>query len=164
MKINFILESSNKLRFPLRQIESRHNSRIKDSSNNREKFQYLFREQMTTLLTRETTNLSSKRTVIKIPSVEIKHETTPLIRTRTQIDPKLIMERYAKVEQMLISPTQNQFFDINQSPILVQQTSSFGLTVTPLDFSSSKQHSSLDQHENSLKTIRPSTTQPGLHF
>jgi hypothetical protein len=72
------------------------------------------------------------------------------------------MERCTKIEQILISPTSNQLnqsFQIQQSPILLQPVSGLGLTITPLDLSSSK-HSSLDQQENSLTTIRPST-QPG---
>lgn len=67
------------------------------------------------------------------------------------------MERCTKIEQILISPTSNQLnqsFQIQQSPILLQPVSGLGLTITPLDLSSSK-HSSLDQQE-----IRPST-QPG---
>jgi hypothetical protein len=110
------LESSTKHRLPFRQIESQNNSQ----GNIRDKFQYILKEQLTSLLTHEKTNLSLKRPVIKLPSVQIIHENLRFSRSNTQIDQKT-----SKVEKLIISP------------LLLKPISRLGLTVTPLDVPSS---------------------------
>ena len=57
------------------------------------------------------------------------------------------MERYSKLQQLLISPPLSQptinskIINRHQSPLYFQGTSTLGLTVTPLDFASSKHFS-----------------------
>jgi hypothetical protein len=77
------------------------------------------------------------------------------------------MERYSKLQQLLITPplSQPSISHKIQSPFISEGTSTFGLTVTPLDFSSSKyfQSSSLEQmsqQESQFRIHRP-ITQPG---
>lgn len=157
-----------RVRYPLRHIGSRiypNEEQLKKENQklNREKFQNLLKEQITNIFSRET---NQKRTFIQIPSVQIKHQNIQS-KSNTQTDPNLIIERYQKLQQLLISPIptqptiQQKSIDFRQSPILFQGISSFGLTVTPLDFSSSKQllNSSLDKtltDRNSSPTNRPS--------
>jgi hypothetical protein len=81
------------------------------------------------------------------------------------------MERYSKLQQLLISPPLSQptinskIINLHQSPLYFQGTSTLGLTVTPLDFASSKifQNSSLEQISQLETTNRP-ITQPGYIF
>jgi hypothetical protein len=164
--------SSNKARFPFRQVESNNSFRDNKSKQNsepinREKFQYLIKEEICNLLRRETSNISSKRTFIRIPSVEIKHENTPS-KSTPQPDSTLIMERYNKLQRILVPPSpsspsiNNKSIDNRQSPLTFQGVSTFGLTVTPLDFSSTKHlpNSSVEKTTQQETTNRP-TTQPG---
>jgi len=78
------------------------------------------------------------------------------------------MERYAKIQQLLISPSpipptiNNKLSDGRQSSFILQGTSNLGLTGTPLDFSSTRhlQNSSPDKISQQEITNRP-VTQPG---
>lgn len=167
-----------RVRYPLRHVGSRIHSneeqlRKENQKINREKFQSLLKEQITNIFSRETNHPNDKRTLIKIPSVQIKHQNISP-KSNSQTDPNVIIERYQKLQQLLISPTPTQptihhkSFEYRQSPILFQGISSFGLTVTPLEFSSSKQlhNSSLDKsltEDNASLTNRP-LTQPGFIF
>jgi len=80
------------------------------------------------------------------------------------------MERYAKIQQLLISPSpippsinnNNKLSDSRQSPFVLRGVSNLGLTTTPLDFSSTRhlQNSSSDKMSQQEITNRPAT-QPG---
>ena len=165
----------NKVRCPLRQIQSNNSSRENQTKQNEELFnkerlKYLLKEQLNDLFTRETTNINTKRPTIRIPQIQIKHQNFPP-RTIPSSDPTLIMERYSKLQQLLISPPLSQptinskIINLHQSPLYFQGTSTLGLTVTPLDFASSKifQNSNLEQISQVETTNRP-TTQPGYTF
>lgn len=126
--------------------------------------EYLLKEELTNLFHRESTNICSKRSFIRIPSVDIKHENN-LLKSNSSIDSTLIMERYTKLKQLLINPSINQSRinsksnDLRQSPVIFQPISTFGLTVTPLDFSSSKQ---LQNSSQQKETINRLVIQSGL--
>jgi hypothetical protein len=79
------------------------------------------------------------------------------------------MERYVRIQQLLISPSpippsinNNKLSDSRQSPFVLRGVSNLGLTVTPLDFSSTRhlQNSSSDKISQQEITNRPAT-QPG---
>jgi hypothetical protein len=132
---------------------------------NRENFQYLLKEQLSSLFTRETTNISSKRTMIRIPSIQIKHQNLP-----PKPNPALIMERYSRVQHLVITPrpsqpTTNKLLNSRQSTFILQEIPTLGLTVTPLDFSSSKylQNSSVEKISHQETRNRPAT-QPGQTY
>jgi hypothetical protein len=138
-------------------------------SVNQEKFEIILKEHLTHLFTRgATTTFHPKRTLIKIPSVDIKHHniSPKTISSLSNPDPTLIMERYDKLQQLLL-PTSSSQPTINnrQSLLFFQGTSTLGLTVTSLEFSSSKQFQSpsqetITQQDNSISANRP-LTQPG---
>ncbi len=154
---------SNKIRFPLRQIQSENSSRgnkFKENSEsiNREKMKYFFKEQISNLFIKETKNINSKRSIITIPSVQIKHQ-------NIQTNSTSIIQKYNQIQQLLISPSPNQSTVINkrQSTMIFHEISNLSLTGIPSHFSSSKTLSEdeIFQHENPLlRTIR-SSTQPG---
>ncbi|CAF4142869.1 unnamed protein product [Rotaria sordida] len=165
---------SNKVRLSLRPVQCQNYLQEKQSkqiqqqnypSFNREKLKSLLKEQLTSLFTRETTNINHKRTLIRIPLVEIKHRNLPP-KTTPIIDPTLIMERYNKLQQLLISRTpsqatiNNKLMNNHQPPLGYDEMSTFGLNVTPIGFSCSKSFESsfletkFEQENSSLKTRR----------
>lgn len=154
----FYLECSSensfrKVRFPLRQNPTKKCSK---ENLNKDKIEYLLKEQIDDLIQRQTTNIQSKRSVIKIPSIVIKHENFNKKPIQQQIDSTSMLDRYSKLQQFIYSNNSNhQKNEFNrQSPILFQQIKTLGLTVTPLEIYNSNQHQ-LD------KTIRRPSTQPG---
>ncbi|CAF1000878.1 unnamed protein product [Rotaria sp. Silwood1] len=108
--------SSNKVRLSLRQVQSQYylpENQLKQihqqnyQSVNGEKLKSLLKQQLTNLFTRQTTNINNKRTLIRIPLVEIKHQNYPP-KTTSIIDPTLIIERYNKWQQFFITRTPSQ--------------------------------------------------------
>ncbi|CAF2361672.1 unnamed protein product [Rotaria sp. Silwood2] len=162
--------TSNQVHFSLRQIKTQNSSREKQSkqihqSLNEKSLKSILKEQLTSLLTRETANINHKRTLLKIPLVQIRHPKIPS-KTGPIIDSRLIMERYDKLQQLLISRTvsqatlNNKLVKNHQSPLSYHETARFALNVTPVDFSSSNNFESssfetkFDQDNPSSKNRR----------
>ncbi|CAF1281731.1 unnamed protein product [Rotaria sp. Silwood1] len=140
--------TSSQVHFSLRQIKTQNSSRGKQSkqihqSIYQKSLKSILKEQLTSLFTRETGNINHKRTLLKIPLAQIRHPNIPS-KTGPIIDSKLIIERYDKLQQLLISRTvsqatlNNKLAKNHQSPLSYHETASFALNVTPVDFSSSK--------------------------
>ncbi|CAF4814451.1 unnamed protein product [Rotaria sp. Silwood1] len=166
--------SSNKVRLSLRQVQSQYylpENQLKQihqqnyQSVNGEKLKSLLKQQLTNLFTRQTTNINNKRTLIRIPLVEIKHQNYPP-KTTSIIDPTLIIERYNKWQQFFITRTpsqatiNNKLVNNDQYQLSDDIKATFGLNVTPIEFSSSKNFESSpleiksEQENSSLKTGR----------
>ncbi|CAF2699070.1 unnamed protein product [Rotaria sp. Silwood2] len=160
------IESSqtNEIRFPLRHITSKSPSPPQQQqqqqqinpSLNQDTLKSLLKEHLTSLLTRGASTLNGTRTLINVPSVEIKQQ--------NRTDSKLIEElNSSSLPFQQIKPNQT-------SPLIFHQRSTFGLTVTPVDLSSQKNFSSVslekmaqqknfnqDNDSSSTSTSRPST-------
>ncbi|CAF3309419.1 unnamed protein product [Rotaria socialis] len=168
---------SNKVRLSLRQVQSKNSLRENQlkqirqenyRSVNQEKIKSLLKQQITSLFCRESANINHKRTFIRIPLVEIKHKNfSP--KTSSIIDSTLIMERYDKLQRLLISRTtsqatiNNRLLNNRQSPLEYQKVSAFGLSVTPIDCFSSKnfENSSFEMklEQENLSFTTPRLTQ-----
>lgn len=141
-------------RSSLRQIQSNKSA---EQNSNEDKIEYLLKEQLNRLMKRQTTTVQPKRTVIKIPSVDIKHQYLSHKPVQQQTDTTSINDRYAKLQQFIYSPVSNcQRNDLQrQSPLFLQQITTLGLTITPLEIYNSNQ-------QQSDKSIRRPSTQSGV--
>ncbi|CAF1304697.1 unnamed protein product [Rotaria sordida] len=162
---------TNQVRFPLRHITSKCRSSPPppppsqqqqqqqqqiNPSLNQDTLKSLLKEHLTSLLTRGASTLNVSRTLINVPSIEIKEKIVK--------DSKLI-------EEINNSSLSYQQIKINQtSPLTFNHRSTFGLTVTPVDLSSQKNFSTVslekmaqqknftqDNDSSSSSTSRPST-------
>jgi len=126
--------SSRKVRFPLRQIQSK---KCSESNVNEEKLQLLLNEQINRLMKRPTTNCQSKRIAIKIPSVDIKHQHfTSKSPIQSSQDTNSNNDKYSKLQQFIYSPMTTYQ---RQSPLILQQITTLGLSITPLEIYNSNQ-------------------------
>ncbi len=125
----------------------------------------LLKEHLTSLLTRGASTINTNRSLINIPSYEIKQQ----IKTES----KLIEERFTKRDE--ITPTQ-QIKSNQTSPLIFHHKSTLGLNVTPMDLSLQRNFSSVslekiaqqrnsaqDSDSSSVASSRP-PTQPGSNF
>ncbi|CAF1187882.1 unnamed protein product [Rotaria sp. Silwood1] len=153
---------TNEIRLPLRHMTSKSPSPPQpqqqqiNPSLNQDTLKSLLKEHLTSLLTRGASTLNVTRTLINVPSVELKQQ------NRTDIK---------QVEELNSSSLPFQQIKTNQtSPLTFHQRSTFGLTVTPVDLSSQKNFSSVslekmaqqknfnqDNDSSSVSTSRPST-------
>lgn len=166
---------SNKVRLSLRQVRSKNSfgenqmKRIeKDNfqSLNQDKIKSLLKQQITSLFCRESTNINNRKTLVRIPLIEIKHKNYTT-KTIPIIDSTLIMEKYDKLQRLLMSRStnkttnNNKFINNSQSPTDYKDISTFGLTITPVDclsLSKNLENSSietkLEQEYSSIKSLQ----------
>lgn len=165
------IPSTNEVRLPLRHIPTKPKSPppvplppSQPPKLNQDTLKSLLKEHLTSLLTRGASTVNAHRSVINAPSFDIRQQ----IRT----DPKLMEERFAKLDEFI--PTQQmKNSQPSPPPLIFYQRSTLGLTVTPVDLCTQRntQMVSLekmaqqrtiftDSDCSSVNSSRPST-QPG---
>lgn len=160
-------QTTNEIRLPLRHITSKTSSPPPSSvpqqqppiqQLNQDALKSLLKEHLTSLLTRGASTVNVNRTLINIPSFDIKQQ----IRTESKLNDDITSTQQIKSNQT--------------SPLIFHQRSTLGLTVTPVDLSSQRNFPSVslekmaqqrncipDSDSSSVASSRPST-QPSLIF
>lgn len=138
-------------RHPLRSIASDYcscsneNVRRRNEEDNLDK---ILKEHLTSLFTRGSI---SKRTSIQIPLINIKHD-NHFNRSMPPIDSTVILQRYEKLQQLLIHPSKRTLRTDKQEQDR-EEIPAFGLTITPLGLTSNhelqKSNSSIQLNEQS---------------
>jgi hypothetical protein len=156
---------TNEIRLPLRHVPTKPSSPPplpQPQQLNQDALKSLLKEHLTSLLTRGASTINANRSVINVPSVDIKQQ--------TRTESKLIEERFSKVDETI--PIQQT--KTNSTPhFIFHPKSTYGLTVTPVDLFSQRNFQSVslekmaqqrsfipDSDSSSIVNSRP-TTQPG---
>ena len=122
-------------RHPLRPIASDYCSCSKENvprRNEEDNLDKILKEHLTSLFTRGSI---SKRTSIQIPLINIKHD-NHFNRSIPPLDSTIILQRYEKLQQLLIHPSKRTLPIDKQEQ---EEITTFGLSITPLGLTSNHQ-------------------------